>query len=278
MSVNDHELMEAVKASAGVIRSVLAPRGIGADVEDVVQETWISVSKARHTYDPSQGEIRSWVNTIARRRATDHLRKLSRQHAVQEAVEFTVRGTSPGPYDVVEASFADSVDGRLDLMGRFGRVLRMTRQAMGDSAAFDRTMLLLLFEDGDVPTTARKLGVSEAAIRDSRRETIRVAQVVDRALSKREDIEHPTLRDLLECLPQETDGQGSWAQTMGRAIAQTGSFSKVNIATIQKITGWSYNTARQYMAETSWLMSLARTVIVAGEVSVGATTTEGTGQ
>jgi RNA polymerase sigma factor (sigma-70 family) len=278
MSVTDHELMEVVRASAGVIRSMLAPTGLVSDVEDVLQETWISVSKARHTYDPSQGEIRSWVNTIARRRATDHLRKLTRHQAVQNAVEFTAQRPSLGPFNVVEASFADAVDGRLDGMGRIGRVLRMTREAMGGSAAFDRTMRLILFEDEDVAATARKLGVSEAAVRDSRRETIRVAHVVDRSLQKRQSTQRPTMRDLLECLPQETDGQGSWAQTMGRAIARAGSFQAVNVATIQQITGWSYNTARQYMTETSWLMSLARTVIVAGEVSVDTTTAEGTEQ
>lgn len=65
-----------------VVRGVLgrAPGNDVAAVEDVVQETLISIHGARHTYDPNR-PIKPWLAAIARRRCVDYQRRQCRHHA-----------------------------------------------------------------------------------------------------------------------------------------------------------------------------------------------------
>jgi RNA polymerase sigma-70 factor (ECF subfamily) len=57
------------------LRIVVGRTGIPYDqIEDVVQETLISVHAIRHTYDPSR-PVKPWLVAVARRRAIDWRRK-----------------------------------------------------------------------------------------------------------------------------------------------------------------------------------------------------------
>lgn len=60
------------------IATVARASGVGPEaVDDVVQETLITVHRARHTYDPSRS-FRAWLRTIAGHRAIDVLRRQRR--------------------------------------------------------------------------------------------------------------------------------------------------------------------------------------------------------
>jgi RNA polymerase sigma-70 factor (ECF subfamily) len=62
----------------GVIESVARRRGIPADrIDDVVQDTLLTVPRARQTYDPTRS-FTAWLRVIAERRAVDLLRKTGR--------------------------------------------------------------------------------------------------------------------------------------------------------------------------------------------------------
>ncbi len=62
----------------GLVQAVAYRQGVPADrVDDVVQETLISVHRARHTYDPQRPFI-GWLRAIAQRRAIDVLRSTGR--------------------------------------------------------------------------------------------------------------------------------------------------------------------------------------------------------
>ena len=50
----------------------------GAAVDDAVQETLLTLHRARHTYDPSRPFL-PWLRAIARRRAVDGLRRDGRR-------------------------------------------------------------------------------------------------------------------------------------------------------------------------------------------------------
>ena len=55
-------------------------RGQGARfdcIDDIVQETLLTVHQARHTYDPNRS-FTAWLRTIAQRRAIDGLRRAAR--------------------------------------------------------------------------------------------------------------------------------------------------------------------------------------------------------
>ncbi len=59
----------------GFLRAIVARTGVPADaVEDVVQETLITIHAIRHTYAPDR-PIKPWLTAIARRRAVDWRRR-----------------------------------------------------------------------------------------------------------------------------------------------------------------------------------------------------------
>ena len=63
------------------IKTVARKQGVQPDsIDDVVQETLLTVHQARQTYDPSRS-FPAWLRTIAQRRAIDGLRNLGRKGA-----------------------------------------------------------------------------------------------------------------------------------------------------------------------------------------------------
>ena len=61
-----------------LVRRVAHRAGVGNDrVDDVVQETLLTIHRARQTYDPSRS-FTAWLSVIAQRRAIDSLRRTGR--------------------------------------------------------------------------------------------------------------------------------------------------------------------------------------------------------
>jgi len=57
---------------------IVASRRVSTDrIDDVVQETLLTIHRARHTYDPGRS-FTAWLHTIADRRAIDVLRRSAR--------------------------------------------------------------------------------------------------------------------------------------------------------------------------------------------------------
>src|SRR5215469_6242664 len=52
---------------------------VGADAEDVASETWLHVARDLDDFHGDPDGFRGWVATIARHRATDHLRRVRRR-------------------------------------------------------------------------------------------------------------------------------------------------------------------------------------------------------
>ena len=66
---------ELLRACIPLIKRVARSRGIEPNsLDDVVQETLLSIHQARHTYDPGRSII-AWLRMIAQRRAIDALRR-----------------------------------------------------------------------------------------------------------------------------------------------------------------------------------------------------------
>ncbi|WP_266157954.1 RNA polymerase sigma factor [Dyella silvatica] len=65
--------------SVALIRSVARRQGVAVDLlDDVVQETLLTVHRVRHTYDPTRS-YDAWLAAIASRRAIDALRSHGRR-------------------------------------------------------------------------------------------------------------------------------------------------------------------------------------------------------
>ncbi len=75
----DRRAYERVLAdSVALVRAVARRHGVGMDaLDDVVQETLITIHRVRHTYDPARS-YDAWLSAIAGRRAIDSLRSHGR--------------------------------------------------------------------------------------------------------------------------------------------------------------------------------------------------------
>ena len=72
------------------IKRVARSHAVPSDcIDDVVQETLLTVHQARQTYDPSRS-FTAWLKTIAQRRAIDGLRRTSRTRTreIQEPLAY----------------------------------------------------------------------------------------------------------------------------------------------------------------------------------------------
>jgi RNA polymerase sigma-70 factor (ECF subfamily) len=66
-----------------------AKRGQMAALDDLVQETMMTLHEKRHTYDPDQPFL-PWLSTVAKHRWIDHLRKVSRRMEIEFDDEMSV--------------------------------------------------------------------------------------------------------------------------------------------------------------------------------------------
>lgn len=95
----DHLLVERVVAMDADAFEVLYDRhlsaayalayrivGSAAPANEVCQEAFLAVWRSARTFDASVGSVRSWLLTIVRNRAIDHLRRASRtnEHEVRD--------------------------------------------------------------------------------------------------------------------------------------------------------------------------------------------------
>ncbi len=89
--------------SVGLIRAAARRQGVALDrLDDVVQETLITVHRVRHTYDPSRS-YDAWLGAIASRRAIDALRSRGRRDSRELHDEFALE-THAGPDDASAAA------------------------------------------------------------------------------------------------------------------------------------------------------------------------------
>jgi len=62
------------------------PRGSAADIEDVLQETLLSLHLSRHTYDPNR-PFMPWLLTLLRRRVADGVRRRAQTSRREIAID-----------------------------------------------------------------------------------------------------------------------------------------------------------------------------------------------
>jgi RNA polymerase sigma factor (sigma-70 family) len=143
-------------AFAPTIASYFRARGM-RDVDDLTSEVFVSVFTSLDRFDGDEGELRSWMFTIAHRRYVDELRRQSR--------------TAPTvPYD-------EAVDGRTDVSAEdtaMGRAANTGVYAMLAALPPDQRDVLALrvVADLTVYQTARLLGKSEGAVKQLQRRAL----------------------------------------------------------------------------------------------------------
>ena len=124
--------------------------GAQADVDDVVQETLLSIHRIRHTYDPRRPFL-PWLIAIARRRIVDNYR------ARRNARDIEV------PLDAVEEMIGDGRSDRLPMARIF---FRETMSAADRLSPGQRTAFRLIKVDGlSLQDAAVVTGLSVGALK-----------------------------------------------------------------------------------------------------------------
>ena len=152
-----HELVAAVRP---LILSVIS-RTIkgGRDVDDIYQVVLLSVWNGASRWDRTKGRVSTWVASIARHRATDHVRKASRAALLRERFSTETAVLDP-------VGHGPAIDD--DLMRLEAR--QIARRALSGLAPEQRHVLELAFIEGltQVEVAERAglpLGTAKARIR-----------------------------------------------------------------------------------------------------------------
>lgn len=78
---------------------------VGQGAEDVASETWADVVRGLHKFSGDATAWRSWLFTIARRRAVDELRRRARRPATPTAPQTLIEISPPAVEDTATAAF-----------------------------------------------------------------------------------------------------------------------------------------------------------------------------
>ncbi len=72
----------------GLVYSICLPfANSREDAEDLVQDTFVKIWHNLGSYDPSRGELKSWISTVARNQRVDRFRRDSNQRHTQSLDE-----------------------------------------------------------------------------------------------------------------------------------------------------------------------------------------------
>ncbi|KAA9394156.1 hypothetical protein FCK90_08545 [Kocuria coralli] len=262
LAAKSPQAWEAVLATMGavtpVIRSVMVSSGMAGDVDDVVQEAILSAVLSADRWDPAKGPLVSWVTSIGKRRAIDHIRRQRRGGASSVVIAGQGGADEDTPViDVAQASFEDRVLDQDEAWTTVRAVMGQVQLVLRNDSTVSRALVVLVECDGEVSRAARLLGLAEPVVREARRETIRMAIVVHRALQLHQNGAPITVQSLLSCLPDEV---GAWTRIVAVEAVRAGGFTRVSPEDVAARTGWSTSTARQRLADTLWLLSVARTI------------------
>lgn len=157
---NEAAFRELVGELKPLIISVISRTiGSGSDVDDVFQTVLISVWNGATGWQPAKGRVSTWVASIARNRAIDHLRKASRAAAMRERFSTETALLAP----VSSGPTAED-----DLVRQEAR--QVTRRALRELSPEQRQVIELAFLEGltQVEVAQRAglpLGTAKARIR-----------------------------------------------------------------------------------------------------------------
>lgn len=259
--LSGEELATAVQETRGVVLGVLGPSGNADAVEDVLQAAWESAWASRDRFDPARGSLRTWVGTIARNRAVDHLRGVKRAYEGQEAVEAGAMAREQSAVTAVMPDPSEALVETLAARQQVAEVMQVVEAVMDSTEMTSRALAVVLVFDDDVTAASEAMGVSTTALRQARRELVRCARVVRAAQELGRSGGHVTMRALIGCLPDDGDA-GNWARQVALACAQAGGrLEDVTVEHVMRSTGFSHSTSRQYLAEVRHLLRVAVTVV-----------------
>lgn len=252
------EVVRLIDESEPAIRSAM--RGFSQDdIDDVKQETWIQINRSLAGLKDTRN-LAGWVYKTARNKAHDHVRKINAERRKNEHFEHMSTGREQSPVSLDIEDFSHNVDSRQTASEMLSELMPRVESLMANRVTCARAVELITRYYDDVADAARAMAVSESVVRDARREFVRCALTISRALELR--AEHPVLTRgiLLECMPSGVGESGTWIREIMEHILNLGGPAKATVAQLMERTGKQANTVRQYKAEAEHLASVVATI------------------
>lgn len=244
-------------------------------IDDVHQEVFLAATTSMHSFDSTLGNFNQWISGVANKQAANFLKKTYRNYLLAEEAASVAQ--VPNSYmHTTEADHADEVIAQLDTLVRVSRVLKIIEGTF-DERLYLRSIALIRDFDGDYAVAARRLGVEVAALRESHRQMMELAQVIDRALEghylrAKAGLagEVVTVREILGCFPDPDAGEieRTWMRAVPLAVMSAGAFAVERaelVAKVSQLTGYSLVSARHVIARCERLCIVARAVLESGE-------------
>lgn len=98
----DRDAVADAYARFGALVHTIALRSVGGhhDAEDITQQVFVALWKARHSLDPESGSLAGWLATVTRRRCADHHATRARQTRDEQV--FAAEGSNAPPESTPE--------------------------------------------------------------------------------------------------------------------------------------------------------------------------------
>lgn len=124
----------------GVVLRIQRDRAMA---EDILQEVFVNVWRAAHSFDAAQSQPLTWLTSVARNRAIDSLRRAHAQPQLKAPTSASGDDEETDVYD----SVADDAPGPLELLSRASDA-RALGHCMEGLSAQQRQSVALAFFDG----------------------------------------------------------------------------------------------------------------------------------
>jgi DNA-directed RNA polymerase specialized sigma24 family protein len=229
--------------------------GAVQDIDDLLQETWLSLQRVK--FEPARGDWATLCRVVARRRVHDYYRKTASNGSQcngGKADSFEALTAAQG--DSAVGGSVDEDTGRVDAADELRQVLgvlHLVQDALGmDAGRLDSFLRLHLIYDGDTAAASADLGVSPNTLRAASREVISLAQVIRATLNSADPA--PSIVAAVASVPSAI---GRHAPAYLGAAQRAGGVTAVDAHVLARVGGVSYNTARQYWARVRDLARVA---------------------
>lgn len=257
------QMLQAWKDTKPLIISRLNRKGGHVqDADDVHQNTWLAAHAALGAYDPTRGDFGAWLRGIASLEVSRHCRS---QGLLSRNADRFILNSCTGVAATLLLIEEDIAEGIVEETGDYThlqQVLTILASVTGSEEHLVRTLNVILAFDGNINAAARTLGCSARTLRDSQAHTVRLAQVISRALGRCEmktAEEIVTVEDLLHCLPEGQELPAAF-DVLASMIAGGSDLDHGVIATLGESLGLSEHTSHVYYVQVVKMLGVAKYV------------------
>lgn len=257
------QMLEEWRKTLPLIRARLNSDCPAHDAHDVHQNTWLAANARLRSYDASK-PFGPWIRSVAISECKTFYRKTKGQKTHQGAYEQFAAMNLVEALAVIEEDIALSLVDEDGDYERLGHVLNILASILDNPAHLERTLKVVLAFDGNVLAASRALGLPVRTLQNNQDRTVRLAQVIHRALDRREMLGEAalTVGDLLACLPGEGLPEG--LQVFASMIATGTELNADAIVALGEQLGVSQSASRDYYYQTVKMLAVAKLVLEQG--------------